>query len=81
MKVLAITALLLLAPIAAQAAAGNVPTGSKHGNFLTTHGTTYSPPKQTAGKMISQHQDAHGGRWGWFGLFGVFGLIGLWRMR
>lgn len=75
-----IFALALLAiPAFAYAGNGSVPIPGKHGNFLTRHGTTYSPPKQTAGQTIGQHSTARGGGYGWFGLFGIIGLAGFWR--
>ncbi len=72
-------ALAVLLPLAALAGNGSVPTGSHNGNFLTRHGTTYSPPQSTAGKTMTWRAGGHGAQYGWFGLFGVFGLVGLWR--
>jgi hypothetical protein len=72
---------LLLIPAFAYAGNGNVPTAGKHGNFLTRHGTTYSPPKMTQGQTIGHTSGARGGGYGWFGLFGVVGLAGLWRLK
>jgi hypothetical protein len=81
MKTLLLAFALLLIPAIAYAGNGNVPTASKHGNFLTRHGTTYSPPQMTQGQSIGHASSAHGGQYGWFGLFGVIGLAGLWRVK